>query len=81
MDRPRDCHTEWSKSEREKQISHNTTCIWNLEKWYGWTSLQHRNKVTDTEHKLMDTKRGKVGGGMNWKTGINIYTLLTLCLK
>ena len=33
MDGPRDCHTEWSKSDRERQIS----CIaymWNLKNWY-----------------------------------------------
>ena len=26
---PRDCHTEWSKSEREKQIPYANTYIWN----------------------------------------------------
>ena len=30
MDGPRDCHTEWSKSEIERQISYNSTHIWNL---------------------------------------------------
>ena len=30
---PRDCHTEWSKSEREKEILHNIAYMWNLEKW------------------------------------------------
>ena len=34
VDGPRDCHTERSKSEREKQISHINTYMWNLEKWY-----------------------------------------------
>ena len=34
MDGPRDCHTERSKSEKEKQILYNITCMWNLEKWY-----------------------------------------------
>ena len=33
MDGPRDYHTEWSKSEREKQVSYINTFIWNLEKW------------------------------------------------
>ena len=28
----------------------------------------------------MDTK-GEGGGGMNWEIGIDIYTLLTLCIK
>ena len=34
VDEPRACHTEWSKSEREKQISYIKAHIWNLEKWY-----------------------------------------------
>ena len=29
MDGPRDCHTEWSKSERERQISCDITNMWN----------------------------------------------------
>ena len=31
-DDPRDCYTEWSKLEREKQILYINTYIWNLEK-------------------------------------------------
>ena len=37
VDGPRECHTEWSKSEREKQISYNNVHMWNLEKWYRWS--------------------------------------------
>ena len=37
VDGPRDCHTEWSKSEREKQISYIKTYMWSLEKRYRWT--------------------------------------------
>ena len=32
VDDPRACYTEWSKSEREEQISYINTHIWNLEK-------------------------------------------------
>ena len=32
VDGPRVCHTEWSKSEREKQIQYANTYIWNLRK-------------------------------------------------
>ena len=32
MDKPRDSHTEWGKSEWEKQVSYNILCMWNLEK-------------------------------------------------
>ena len=30
MEGPRDYHTKWSKSEREKQIPHDITYMWNL---------------------------------------------------
>ena len=30
MDGPRDSHTEWSKSEREKQIPYANTYRWTL---------------------------------------------------
>ena len=32
VDGPRVCHTEWSKSEREKQKPYANTYIWNLKK-------------------------------------------------
>ena len=62
VDGPRVCHTEWSKSERQKQIPYANTYIWNLEKWYRWTSLQDRNRDTDVESKRMDPEEGKQGG-------------------
>ena len=49
MDAPRECHTEWSNSEREIQISYNIAYMWNLEKLYRWTYLQSRNRDTDLE--------------------------------
>ena len=30
MDGPRDCHTEWSKSDREGEISYDISHMWNL---------------------------------------------------
>ena len=78
VDRPKDCHTEWSKSEREKQISHDIAYMWNLEEWYRWTYLQSIYRDIDVENKLTDTKVGR-GCGMNWEFGIDIYTLL--CIK
>ena len=30
MDGPRDFHSKWSKSERERQISYNITYMWDL---------------------------------------------------
>ena len=34
MNGPRDYHTKWSKSERERQISYDMTYMWNLKKRY-----------------------------------------------
>ena len=70
-------HTEWSKSERKKQISYNITYMWNLEKWYRWTYLQSKNRVTDVENKLTVPKGG-LRAGMNWEVGIGIYTPLQI---
>ena len=30
MDGPRDCHTEWSKSDRERQMLYDIAYVWNL---------------------------------------------------
>ena len=30
MNEPRDYHTKWSKPDREKQISYDIACMWNL---------------------------------------------------
>ena len=32
MDGPRDYHTKWSKSDRERQIPYDITYMWNLKK-------------------------------------------------
>ena len=80
MDGPRDFSTEWSKSEREKQISYINAYMWNLEKWYRWTSLQGRNRDTDVENKCMGT-RGESGvvvgwiGRLDWHIYTNMYKI------
>ena len=79
MDGSRDCHTEWSKSEREKQISYINANMWNLEKWYRWTGLQGRNRDTDVENKHMDTKGGRGGwdelGDWDWHVCAKTYKI------
>ena len=58
MDGPRDYHTKWSKSDRERQISHDITYMWLPKKW---TYLQNRNRLTVFENKLMVTKGERRG--------------------
>ena len=75
MDGPRGWHTEWSKTERGKQILNINTYMWNLEKWYRWTYLQSRNRDTDVENK-----HGYQGGKVGWDelgySGWHIYTTM-----
>ena len=66
VDGLRDYHTEWRKSEREKQLSYINAYLCNLEKWYRGTGLQGRNRDTDVENKCVDTKGGKCAGGWWW---------------
>ena len=75
MDEPRAYHTEWNKSEREKQVSIDAY-IWNLERWYGWTYLQGSNGDADIENKLRDKGWGEEGEGeMNEKSTMEAYTV------
>ena len=74
VNEPRVYCTEWSKSEREKQILHINAYIWNLKKWYWRTYLQGRNGDTDEENGLVHTVwEGE--SEMNGESGINTYTL------
>ena len=73
MSRPRGCHTEWSKSGRENQVSLNITYMWNLEKQYQWTYFQRRNRDIDIENGHMDNKVRR-GGEANWEIRLDRYT-------
>ena len=58
VDESRVYNTEWSKSERENQISYINAYIWNLEKQYWLIFLQRRNGDEDIENGIV-TKQGK----------------------
>ena len=47
----------------------------DLRKGYKWTFIKNRNRLTDTENKLMVTKRERKRG-INQEFGVEIYTLL-----
>ena len=78
MDRPRDYHTKCSEPDMERQVSHDITYMLNPIfknwKWYKWTYLQNRKRLTDIKDKLMtdyqrrNGRRDKSGAGMNTHT-------------
>ena len=56
MDGPRDDHTKWSKSDRERHIPFAITYRWNLKIRHKWTYLRNTNRITDLENRLMFAK-------------------------
>ena len=75
MDGPKDYHTKWSKSDRERQISHEIACMWNLKKIPNTDELIYKTEIdSQTEKKLMVIKEESRGRGKlevwNW----NIHT-------
>ena len=55
-DGPRDYHTKWSKSDRERQRYHPYVEANFFKKWNKWTYLRNIIRLTDIENKLMVTK-------------------------
>ena len=74
MNGPRDFHTEWSKSDREREIPYDKS---KKKNWYKWTYLQ--NSVTDLEHKFMVSIGEEWGVGIVRKLGTDMYILI--CVK
>ena len=72
MDGPRDSHTQWSKSDRERQTSYDITYMWDLKKnGYKWTYLQNRKRIAEFENKL---KGGRDGLRVrDWLMYITVY--------
>ena len=65
---PRDYHTKWSKSERERQILYDITYMWNIK--YDTDELIYE---TETDLWLPRGRRG--GGRKDWEFGISRYKL------
>ena len=79
VDGPRDCHTKWSQAERKQSVVHyEHTYVESRKEWYWWSYMQSRNGDTDIENKYICTK---VGVGWIRRLGIDIDTLLILCVK
>ena len=68
MDGPRDYHTKWSKSERERQIPYDTTYMWNLK--YDTNELIYE---TETDSDIEDRRvvaKGEDGWG---REGLGVW--------
>ena len=71
---PRDDHTKWSKSDRERQTSDDISYMQNL-KYYTKELIYKTETDTYIENKLMVTKGERGEGGINKEFGISRYKL------
>ena len=78
MDGPRDCHTEWSKSDTERQI-YDIAYMWNLKKGHKWTYIQNRNRLNRYWKQTYDYQQGEEGRDKledwDWHTHTTIYKI------
>ena len=73
MDGPRACYTQWSKSDREAEISYHIPHMWNLKR----NDTNELTYKTET-HRLRKWTRGCQGEGIVEDFGKVMYTLLYL---
>ena len=64
--------------QRERNIIWYRLYAESKKKWYKWTYLQNRNRLTDLENELMVTMGEGCQGGIVREFGIDMYTLLYL---
>ena len=63
---------------RERQISYDITYMQNLKKMIQMNLFTKQKQTHRLRKQTYGYQRGKIGGGINWEFGIDIYTLLYL---
>ena len=61
MDEPGGYSAKWDKSNREKQIPYDFTYMWKLKNKTKEQTEQNRNRLIDTENKLVVARGGWAG--------------------
>ena len=78
---PRKSHDRRAWQATVHRVAKSQTCLsmstWSLERWYWWTYLQGRNRVTDIQNGPVDTAGKEVVG--NTERVLLTYTLS--CIK
>ena len=76
--KPRAYYAKWNRTERKKQILYIKACIWNLEKWCWWISMQGSSGNADIVSKVVT--QWEEEDGMNWESSTETYTFSSVQL-
>ena len=76
---PRAPSTEWSKSEREKQMSYTNAHTWSLDRGYWWNHLQGSRETQTSSRTHLGHGRGGEEGESGMYGGCNLETYITTC--
>ena len=72
MARPRDYHTKWSKSDRDRLIPYDITYMWNLK--YDTDEPAYETETeSDVENGPWAARMG--GGRTEWETGVMMHSM------
>ena len=66
IDGPRECHTEWSKSDREGEISHDIPCMWNLKREMIHNDLAQQKQTHGLQEPSLRLPEGRRGERDRW---------------
>ena len=72
MDGPRDCHTEWSKSDTEGQIPYDIAYMWILKQIIQKNLFVKQKWSHEYRKQTYGHKKG--GEGINWEIWIDLYS-------
>ena len=76
MEKPRNYHSKWSKSERERQIPYDITYMWNLK--YDKMNLSMKQKqIHRHTEQTSGCQEGSGEGEMEWEFGTSRCKLIT----
>ena len=78
MSGPRECHTEWSKSDRKGEISYDISLKWNLKR-KDINELTYKTETDSQTSRMFLWLPGEgCGQGIVRESGMDMYTLLYL---
>ena len=75
---PRECHTEWSESDREGRILRDIPGMWNLKGEMRQNELAKQKQAHGLQGLSFRLPEGRRGNGAGGESGMDMHTWLSL---